>query len=417
MIKFTRQTLDNGLRVIVHRDASTPMAVVNMLYDAGSRDEQESMTGLAHLLEHLMFGGSANIPSYDREVRKAGGENNAYTSNDITDYYVKLPAANLETGLWLESDRMLDLNLTQKGLDIQRNVVMEEFRQRYLNQPYGDMWMILRPLAYKKHPYRWPVIGKDISHIENITLEEVKTFYNEHYCPSNAILSITGNVEEDKCFSLARKWFESLGKRKKLGRRLPSEPIQRKASEMSVIRDVPYHEIIMVFRMCSRDDDCYYTADLMSDLLSGGRSSRLYRNLVMESKIFSSINAYITGDRDPGLFVVRGRLNGGVAIEEGHEHIKRELNTLIINPPGKRELDKVKNKYEATKQYAHSDILHKATDLAYYELLGDADLLNKEIGIYRKITSGQIEETARKILDMSNSSTLFYKSNQKSASH
>ncbi len=417
MIRFTRQTLDNGLRVIVHRDVSTPMAVINMLYDVGSRDEHENRTGLAHLLEHLMFGGSANIPSYDSKVRKAGGENNAYTSNDITDYYIKLPAVNLETGLWLESDRMTDLNLTQKGLDIQRNVVIEEFRQRYLNQPYGDIWMILRPLAYKKHPYRWPVIGKDISHIENITLDEVRSFYNEHYCPSNAILSIAGNVDEDKCFFLARKWFESSGRRKKLIRRLPSEPIRKKASEMSVTRDVPYHEIIMVFGMCSRDDGCYYTADLVSDLLAGGRSSRLYRNLVMERKIFSSINAYITGDRDPGLFVVRGRLTGGVALEEGHEHIKQELNALISNPPAKKELDKVKNKFEATKQYTHSDILHKAVDLAYYELLGDADLLNKEIDIYRKITTGQIEECAGKILDLSTSTTLFYKSNQKSAAH
>ena len=413
MIKFTRRILDNGLKVIVHRDNSTPLAVVNLLYDVGSKDENEERTGLVHLLEHLMFGGSLNIRSYDREVQKAGGENNAFTSNDITNYYIQLPAANLETGLWLESDRMMGLNFTQKGLEIQKSVVIEEYKQRYLNQPYGDTWLLLRPLAYKIHPYRWPVIGSDISHIEDITLDEIRQFYHDHYCPSNAVLSITGNIDEDICFELAGKWFGTIEKRKSTCRSLPAEPSQTEAGKMEVKRNVPYHEIMTAFHMCGRDHPDYYTADLISDLLAGGKSSRLYRHLVMDRKLFSNINAYITGDRDPGLFIIKGRLSEGVEMARGYNEILTEIDDFISQLPCKKELDKVKNKLEATRQYAHSDILHKATDLAYYELLGDAGMLNDEIDRYKTVNAMQINELSGSIFDPLNSSTLLYYSNRK----
>ncbi len=412
MIKFTRRVLDNGLKVIVHGDNSTPLAVVSLLYDVGSKDENEEKTGLVHLLEHLMFGGSLNIRSYDREVQKAGGENNAFTSNDITNYYIKLPAANLETGLWLESDRMLGLNFTKKGLEIQKSVVIEEYKQRYLNQPYGDTWLLLRPLAYKKHPYRWPVIGSDISHIENITLDEIRQFHNDYYCPSNAILSITGNIDEDHCLELAGKWFGTIEKRKSTVRSLPAEPTQKEARKLEVTRNVPYHEIIKSFHMSSRDHPDYFTADLISDLLAGGKSSRLYRKLVMDTKLFSNINSYITGDLDPGLFIIKGRLSEGVEMSRGQDEILNEIQAFISQPPGKKELDKVKNKLEATRQYTHSDILNKATDLSYYELMGDAAILNDEIEKYKNVNAYHISELARSIFDQANSSTLLYHSNQ-----
>jgi zinc protease len=414
MISFSRKILKNGLKVIIHEDDSTPMAVVNLLYDVGSSDEDPLRTGSAHLLEHLMFGGSVNIPSYDTVVQKAGGENNAFTSNDITNFYIQLPAANLETGLWLESDRMLDLRFTQKGFEIQKNVVIEEFKQRYLNKPYGDMWMLLRPLAYTIHPYKWPTIGIDISHIENITLEEIRQFFYEHYCPSNAILCITGNVRTENCFRLAEKWFGKIDKRKKRSRELPEEPRQGQPRKMDVSRDVPSHEIMLAYNMCGRKSPLYYTHDLISDLLAGGKSSRFYRHLVMEKKLFTNINAYITGDRDPGLFIIKGRPANGISIEHAHEALLDEINQFTSNPPSVEELEKVKNKIEATRLYTHSDILHKAMDLAYYELMGDAGNINDEIAKYREISTTGIMETAAALFTPGNSSTLYYCSNHKS---
>jgi zinc protease len=412
MIGFERRTLDNGLRVIIHEDDSTPMAVVNVLYDVGSSDEDPERTGAAHLLEHLMFGGSVNVPSYDRVVQEAGGENNAFTSNDITNYYLHLPAAGLETGLWLESDRMLDLRFSQKGLDIQKHVVIEEFKQRYLNQPYGDIWMLLRPLAYRIHPYKWPTIGMDISHIEKITLDEIRQFYYEHYCPSNAILCITGNVKPDQCFGMVDKWFGPLVQRKKTRRQLPAEPPGSNPRHLDVSRDVPAHEIIMAYKMCERTSPLYHVHDLISDLLAGGKSSRLFRRLVMEKKLFLNVNAYITGDRDPGLFIVRGRPAEGTGIDRAREELLSEILDLAVNPPEVEELNKVKNKLEATRQYAHCDILHKAMDLAYQELLGDAAGVNSELALYRRIKPEDIRAAASSLFDPANSTTLFYRSSQ-----
>ncbi len=414
MTGFKRRILDNGLKVIAHKDKSTPMSAVNILYDIGSRDDRPDRTGTAHLLEHLMFGGSISIPSYDIEVQNAGGENNAFTSNDITNYYITLPSANIETGMWLESDRMPGLDFSAEKLEIQKQVVAEEYKQRYLNQPYGDIWMIMRPMAYNIHPYKWPVIGSDISHIMNITVDEIREFYNEHYCPSNAILSVSSSLDEDYCLDLAEKWFGHVKKRKSLIRSIPEEPPQAGIRKMEVTRDVPYDMIIIAYRMCGRNAKEYHATDLISDLLAGGKSARLYRNLVMEKKLFGIINAFITGDRDPGLFVVKGRVSEGVEAEKAYNAIISEIDNFISSPPRNEELEKVKNKLEATRQYTHTDILHKATDLAYYELLGDAGYLNKELTLYRKTETEDIRRTAILLFRPDNASVLFYRAKNKS---
>lgn len=410
MIRYFKHTLTNGLRVVIHRDTSTPMAVINLLYDVGSKDEHPERTGISHLLEHLMFGGSVNIPSYDREIQRAAGENNAFTNNDITNYYLQVPSANIETGFWLESDRMLGLRFSKKTFDTQKQVVIEEFRQRYLNQPYGDIWLLLRPLAYEIHPYRWPTIGSNISHIENITLTGIRQYYSEHYCPSNAILSVAGNVNEKECVKMIEKWFGHIPPGKKSVRSLPAEPRRKKARKMVVSRDVPYHELVIACGMCGRNSAGYYAFDLISDLLAGGKSSLFYRNLIMESKKFSNIDAYITGDIDPGLFIIRGRVSGGIEPDDAHNALLELLKDFMSRPPEKYELNKVKNKLEATRQYAHTDNLHKAIDIAFHELLGDAGNINREIGNYRKVTPQTIQTRATKLFDPDNMSTLFYNS-------
>ncbi|TVR72584.1 MAG: insulinase family protein [Marinilabiliales bacterium] len=408
MINFKKKVLDNGLTIIAHRDTSTPMAVVSVMYDAGSRDDNPEKTGGAHLLEHLMFGGSVSVPSYDREVQRTGGENNAFTSNDITNYYISLPAANLETGLWLESDRMMGLELSQKGLDIQKSVVTEEYRQRYINQPYGDLWMILRPLAYKTHPYRWPVIGSDISHIARISLDDMSRFYKHHYCPANAILAVAGGMDEEHSIDLAEKWFGHLKGGEPVTRSLPAEQPRKEMRQETVYRDVPSGQITVAYHMCGRNDPDYYATDLISDLLAGGRSSRFYRRLVMEKKIFSNVNAYITGDRDPGLFIVHGMVAEDIEAEQAYNEMTAEVNRIITEPPVKKELDKVMNKLEATRHYTHTGILNKAIDLAYYELIGDAAYLNDEIALYKKVKPHDIVQQASILFRPENSSVLFY---------
>jgi predicted Zn-dependent peptidase len=277
MIQFEKFTLDNNLRVIVHQDKSTPLACLNILYDVGARDEDENKTGFAHLFEHLMFGGSINIPSFDEPLQMVGGENNAFTTNDLTNYYCTVPAENIETMFWLESDRMLSLAFTDKSLEVQRSVVIEEFKQRYLNQPYGDVWLILRPLVYEKHPYKWATIGKEISHIENATMDDVKAFFKKHYNPSNSIMVVAGNVDVDQVKQLAKKWFGPIPAARKPVRNLPVEPKQTKPRRLTVERDVPASAIYKVYHMCARADEEYHTVDIISDILSRGNSSRLYK--------------------------------------------------------------------------------------------------------------------------------------------
>ncbi len=413
MIQFEKFILDNGLKVIVHQDKSTPMACINILYDVGSRDENPEQTGFAHLFEHLMFGGSVNIPNYDEPLQRVGGENNAFTTNDITNYHLSLPAENLETGFWLESDRMLSLAFSEKSLEVQRSVVIEEFKQRYLNQPYGDVWLLLRPMAYKVHPYLWDTIGKEISHIENAKTEDVKNFFKKFYCPNNAIMVVAGNVDLDEVKSLSEKWFGHILKGPDNKRNLPVEPEQTEARSLTVERDVPVDAIYKAYHMCSRYDKEYYAIDLISDVLSQGNSSRLHKTLIKDKEMFSDIHAYVMGDFDKGLFVISGKLSKGVSMEQAELAINEEIKKIQSELVSVDELTKVKNKSEATHTFGEVDILSKATNLAISELLGNADIINKEVEKYLAVTAEQIKEQANKILRVENCSTLYYKSKKK----
>lgn len=408
MIQFEKFKLKNNLTVIVHQDKSTPMACLNIIYDVGARDEDENKTGFAHLFEHLMFGGSINIPNYDEPLQLVGGENNAFTTNDITNYYCTVPSENLETAFWLESDRMLSLAFDKKSLEVQRSVVIEEFKQRYLNQPYGDVWLLLRPLIYNVHPYKWATIGKEIKHIEDATMEDVKAFFKEHYNPSNAVLVVAGDVEVEQVKALAEKWFEPIDAGIKPKRNLPVEPPQTEYRSLTVERDVPISSIYRAYRMCARTDEEYHTVDLLSDILSRGNSSRLYKNLIKDKQLFSDINAYVMGDFDKGLFVISGKINDNVTIEQAEAGIDAEIAKMQNELVAADELQKCKNKIESTVTYSEADVLNKATNLAISELLGDANLINLEIENYQKVTAEGIKEQANKILQKTNCSTLFY---------
>ncbi len=408
MLQFQKFTLSNGLRVIYHEDRSTPLVCMNILYDVGARDEDPSRTGFAHLFEHLMFGGSVNIPSYDEPLQRVGGENNAFTSNDITNYYLTVPADNLETAFWLESDRMLSLGFSDKSLEVQRNVVIEEFKQRYLNQPYGDIWLLMRPLVYKVHPYLWDTIGKEISHIAEAKMDDVKGFFKKHYCPNNAIMVLAGNTSFDEVKKLSEKWFGPLPKGPDNKRNLPLEPDQKEFRSLTVERDVPIHAIYQAYRMCSRKDKEFYAVDLLSDILSDGSSSRLYNELVKNKKLFSELSAYADDSFDKGMFVISGKLSKGVKMEEAEKGIAEELQKMVHAPPPPAELQKVQNKIESTLEFSEVNILNKALNLAVSELFGDADLANHEAEKYLAVTPDQIQQQAKQIFRKENCSTLYY---------
>ena len=408
MIHFERTKLANGLTVIVHQDKTTPMVAVDVCYNVGSRDEHPDRTGFAHLFEHLMFGGSKHIPSYDEPLQKAGGDNNAYTSNDLTNYYLTVPKNNIETGFWLESDRMLELAFSKKSLDVQRNVVIEEFKQRQLNQPYGDVWPLLRQLAYKVHPYQWPTIGREISHIENATMQQVKDFFFAHYAPDNAVLVVTGDVEFDQIVKLADRWFGPIPNRNVTARNIPQEPEQTEIREQTVIREVPNDTIYLAYHMSDRIDPKYYATDLVSDVLSGGNSSRMYLNLVQKEKLFTELDAYLSGDYEPGLFVVSGKPSDGVSLETARKAIERELDRMKQDRVPEYELEKVKNKVEANIVYGEMNYLTKAMNLATNEILDDASLINSQVESYRAVTSEQIQEVSQHIFRPENCSVLSY---------
>lgn len=408
MVKFNRFTLDNGLRVLVHEDHATPMAVLNILYDVGARDEEPEKTGFAHLFEHLMFGGSVNIPQYDEPLQRVGGENNAFTTNDITNYYITLPAANIETAFWLESDRMLSLAFSEKSLEVQRNVVIEEFKQRYLNQPYGDVWLKLRPLVYKKHPYRWATIGKEIKHIEDAEIGDVKAFFKKHYNPQNAIMVVGGNITTERAKELAEKWFGPIPAGEKYHRKLPKEPEQQEARRETVTAKVPLNDLYIAFHMPGRLEEGYYAIDLISDVLSRGNSSRLYRSLVKDKQLFSEIHAYNMGSFDSGMFVVEGKPLEGVSVEDAEAAIWEELEKIKNEAVPDDELTKVKNKTESTMVFSEMSLLDKAMNLAQFELFGDADMLNHETEKYLTVTAEEIQQEAKKVLRKENSSTLVY---------
>lgn len=408
MINFERFELSNGLRVLVHQDKSTPIVAFNLLYDVGARDEDPNRTGFAHLFEHLMFGGSIHIADYDEVVENAGGQNNAFTSNDITNYYITLPKENIEHAFRLESDRMLSLAFTPKSLEVQRQVVIEEFKQNYLNQPYGDIHLLLRPLSYKKHPYQWPTIGKEISHIEEASMEDVKSFFYKHYAPNNAILVVAGDVNIDQIISLSEKWFGPIPKRNTVKRNLPKEPRQNEARTLKVKRDVPVDVIYKAYHMCSRVHEDFFATDLISDILSRGNSSRLYKSLVKEQKLFSDIDAFVGGELDESLFYFAGKLNPGVTMEDAEAGIQSEIDKLCETLVQDNELQKVKNKAIAAHKFSELNVLNKAINLATSELIGDAHLANKQIEFYEAVTAHKIKSVAEEIFRVSNSNTLYY---------
>lgn len=412
MITFEKFQLDNGLKVILHRDESTPIVAINTLYNVGARDEDPDKTGFAHLFEHLMFGGSVNIPVYDEPLQMVGGENNAFTNNDITNYYLTLPKNNIETGFWLESDRMLSLAFTDKALEVQRSVVIEEFKQRYLNQPYGDVWLLLRPLVYTVHPYKWPTIGKDIAHIENATMDDVKAFFKRFYSPNNAIMSIAGNIDAAEIKELVHKWFGSIPPGSAVERVFIKEPPQAEPRSLTVERNVPLNAIYKAWRACSRIDKEFYALDLITDIFSRGHSSRFYNNLIKGKELFSEVDAYITGDLEDGLFVIAGKLLKGVTVQQAEEAILEELELLKKEPVSETELNKVKNKAEATLVFSEMNVLNKAMNLAYAELMGDAELINEEGAKYHAVTVDEITNEAKKIFREENCSTLYYLSNK-----
>jgi len=409
MIKYDFFTLDNGLKVFVHEDKSTPVAVLNLLYNVGSIDEEEHKTGFAHLFEHLMFGGSKNIVSFDEPLQKVGGENNAFTSPDLTNYYVTLPAANIETAFWLESDRMLSLSFDPKVLEVQRNVVIEEFKQRYLNQPYGDVWLKLRPLVYEKHSYRWPTIGKEISHIEDATMEDVKSFFYKYYIPNNAILVVGGNVELEQIKALANKWFGPIPAGKPYERNLIEEPIQKKLKRLEVSAKVPLDAIYFVYHMPEKLSVDYPACDLMSDILGRGKSSRLHQKLVNEKKLFSSLNGHISGSNDPGMIIIDGKLNQGVKLEDAEQEIVNVIEELKATKVSEEELTKVKNQAESTVQFGEVELLERCMALAFAANLGDPELVNKESEKIQSVCLEDIHRVANTYLVKENLSVMYYR--------
>lgn len=408
MIEFERHTLDNGLKVIAHYDDSTPMVTTNLLYDAGSRDEDPEATGFAHLFEHLMFEGSENVPVFDTPVMLAGGENNAFTNNDITNYYITLPANNLEIALWLESDRMVSLDLSEIRLTTQKSVVTEEFRQRYLNQPYGDLFLLLRPLAYRVHPYMWAAIGKDIGHIEKADSDCVRQFYHRHYAPSSAILSVAGTAKPDDVFRMAEKWFGDIPSSEKITRVLPEEPRQKERREITVYRDVPAAQLIMAFHTGGRESRDFYILDLMTDILSGCDSGRFPSLLVRKKELFSDADIYLSGEIDPGLVIFSGRLKSGIDINKAEAAVMHELNTLASEPVTAAELEKARNRYESLRLMSYLSAANKAFSLAFHELLGDADGINTEIDRYMSVTAEEIIDSSARTFTPDNCSVIHY---------
>ncbi|MFT7381183.1 MAG: zinc protease [Roseivirga sp.] len=408
MIQFDRFELENGLQVIYHEDLTNPMVVVNLLYNVGSRDEDENRTGFAHLFEHLMFGGSANVPNYDEPLQKVGGENNAFTSPDITNYYITLPAENIETAFWLESDRMLSLSFDPKVLEVQRSVVIEEFKQRYLNQPYGDAWLKLRPLAYETHPYKWATIGKEIEHIEKATMDDVKAFFKRFYHPSNAVLVVAGNSSLEEVKRLTEKWFGNIPAGEINNRSLPKEKAQSQFKSIEIHAPVPADSLYMAFHMPGRTDEEYYAVDLLSDILGRGKSSILYQSLVEENQLFGSLGAYVTGSSDPGLFVINGKLSEGVSLEEGEKAVWELVEKFKLAELSEKALEKVKNKAESTMVFSEVELLNRAMNLAYAWTLGDPEMVNHEGEKIQSVMAKDIKDQANKILRKENASVLRY---------
>lgn len=408
MIPFQRFALANGLEVYVHEDRSVPVAVLNVLYKVGSRNERPDKTGFAHLFEHLMFGGSKNIPSYDEPLQLVGGENNAFTNTDITNYYLSVPAANIETGFWLESDRMLSLSFDPNVLEVQRKVVVEEFKQRYLNQPYGDVWLKLRPLAYQTHPYQWATIGKEVSHIEQATMDDVKQFFHRYYVPNNAVLVVAGNVSFDQVQTLSEKWFGPIPAGAPVANHWSLEPTQHAKRISHTYAAVPANALYKTWHMPGRFHSEYYAFDLLSDVLGRGQSSRLHQILVKEREMFTSISSFVMGTLDPGLVVVSGRVAPGISLEAAESAVDEVIENFKTQGAQPEELEKVKNQSEAALQFGEVEVLNRAMNLAFSSLSGDAHLVNQELARVRSVTAADVHRVAHEALRDENSSVLYY---------
>ncbi len=408
MPDFARFTLKNGLKVLMYMDDTTPLISLNILYKVGSKYESEKMTGFAHLFEHLMFGGSIHIPDYDTPLEMAGGENNAFTNQDFTDYYLTIPAANIETALWLESDRMLSLAFTPKSLEVQKKVVIEEFKERYLNKPYGDLYHLLYDLAYKVHPYKWPTIGKDVSHIEKATLDDVKHFFYKHYAPNNAIMTVAGNLDYGNMKKLVEKWFSDIPRRNLDAHIIPEEPVQKEERRKVVKRDVPYSKLMIAYHMPGRSEKSFFIYDLISDILANGKSARFFKRLVKKGDIFLKADAYVTGNIDNGLFVIDTMIKDGVNPEDAEKAIYKELNEIIEGNFDENEMQRMKNKYEASHQFGLYELSSKSLYFSYYELLGDASLMDNDPEYYAVVTKNEVVKTAKSLFDSSNRNVLWY---------
>ncbi len=409
MIEYKKEILDNGLTVLVNRDHSSKLAAVNILYRVGAKNESPERTGFAHLFEHLMFGGTKQIPIFDLPVQMACGDNNAFTNNDYTDYYITLPKDNIETALWLESDRMTGLSITDEKLQTEKRVVLEEYKQRYLNQPYGDQMMLLRAMAFKSHPYRWSAIGLTPKHIEEATMHDVQSFYKQHYRPSNAVLAISADIDEDEMIALARKWFEGIENPAEPDTvQIAQEPEQTEARRERVERDVPATVVTIAFHIGGRLTQDFILGDFTSDLLAGGDSARLHQRLVREKKLFSSVNAYITGEVDPGLFVLTGHLLPSTTEERAEQALWEEIEMLKVELASEYECEKIKNKFEANTLFGEINIMNKAMNLSYYDMLGDLEKINREVEEYRCVTAEQVRDFCQRNFTPQRSSTLIY---------
>ena len=409
MIKYKEKTLSNGLRVLVNRDRASKLAAINILYMVGARNEEPSKTGFAHLFEHLMFRGTHQVPEFDIPVQMACGENNAFTNNDYTSFYITLPKENIRTALWLESDRMVNLNISEEAYQTEKQVVIEEFKQRYLNQPYGDEQLLLRELAYRVHPYRWSTIGISPEHIERATLDDVRNFYKLHYRPSRAILSISADIDEEEMLALAEEYFGEIEDPGGEIAPIPQEPEQCEPRRLEVERDVPATDITIAFHMGDRLSHDFFLGDLCSDLLAGGESSRLVNHLVKEQGLFTSVNSYITGSLDKGLFIIKGRLMPTTSEEQAERALLGELNDIARGNISDYELEKVKNKFEANMLMGEINIMNKALNLGFYAMTGDITLLNREAEVYRSLTREQVMDFATRCFSKQNSSTLIYR--------
>lgn len=409
MIPFEKYTLDNGLQVILHTDKATPLAAVNITYRIGSRNEHPHRTGFAHLFEHLMFGGSKHIPSYDKVLQAVGGENNAFTNTDITNYYLSLPVQNLETALWLEADRMNELAFSEESFNVQRNVVMEEFKQSYLNQPYGDLMLLLKPLAYKVHPYQWNTIGKDIAHIAGANLDEVKDFFYKFYRPNNAILSVAGNINTEQTKAWIEKWFADIPSGTYCPPALPQEPPQTMSRFLEVERKVPYDYLVMAFHNCQRNNETFYANDLLSDILSNGDSSRFQEQLINKKQIFTSLSTHLTGTFDNGLFIINGIPATGISLQAAEKAVWESLTQIQTEPVQDNELQKVKNRIKTLLYFSELSVQDKALSLCLFEAMDNAERINREEENYQNVSIDNIQHSACEIFREENSSTLYYK--------